>query len=108
MNMHWRRFAISDIPLDDQKEFDTWLRARWVEKDQLLDQCFETGRFPSELAGSIELGKVSEEQKAASAAGYVETHVQLGHWAEIRQIFSILAGVASLCKLSQNLWGLWH
>lgn len=108
VNMHWRRFAISDIPLDDQKEFDIWLRARWVEKDQLLDQCFETGRFPSELAGSIELGKASEEQKAASAAGYVETHVQLGHWAEIGQIFSVLAGVASLCKLSQKLWGLWH
>ncbi|KAE8357131.1 hypothetical protein BDV27DRAFT_164806 [Aspergillus caelatus] len=70
--MYWRRFAVSDIPLDDQKEFDAWLRARWTEKDQLLDEYFETGRFPSDLGGFVHNVGVSESLKAAAAAGYVE------------------------------------
>lgn len=97
---------MSDIPLDDQKEFDVWLRARWVEKDQLLDECFETGRFPSELAGSIESGSGSEKQKAAASAGYVETYVRLSRWTEIGQIFIVLAAIAAVCKFLPKLWAL--
>lgn len=96
--MHWRRFAVSEIPLDDHKEFDAWLRARWAEKDQLLDQYFETGRFPSELAGTIEAKHVTDEQKKAVEAGYVESYVRLHHWIEIGQIFMVLVGLAFLCR----------
>lgn len=96
--MHWRRFAVSEIPLDDQKEFDAWLRARWAEKDQLLDQYFETGRFPSELAGTIEAKHATDEQKKAVKAGYVESYVRLHHWIEIGQIFMVLVGLAFLCR----------
>lgn len=109
VNMHWRRFAISDVPLEDQKEFDAWLVQRWVEKDQLLEECFKTGRFPSKLAGFIEAdGRKSEKQRLASLSGYVETHVQLEHWAEVGQIFSVLTGTAVLYKLSRKLWSLWR
>jgi hypothetical protein len=97
--MYWRRFAVADIPLDDQKDFDAWLRARWTEKDQLLDEYFETGRFPTELTGTIETGEVTAEQKAAASAGYAEAHVRLGHWREIGRIFAVLTGVAFLCKV---------
>ena len=97
--MYWRRFAVSDIPLDDQKEFDAWLRARWTEKDQLLEEYFETGRFPSELAGFVDDVDVSESLKAAAAAGYVEVFVRLGHWSEIGRIFMVLIGAALLCKV---------
>lgn len=102
--MHWRRWAVSDIPLDDQREFDDWLRARWTEKDQLLDEFFETGRFPSQLAGTIDATTVSQAQKTAASAGYAEAHVRLGHWSEIGRIFGVLIGVALLCKL--QFWGL--
>lgn len=97
--MHWRRFAVSDIPLDDQKEFEEWLRARWAEKDQLLDYFFETGRFPSELAGTIEAKNATEEQQVALSAGYVESYVRLHHWTELGQIFVVLVGLAVLCKV---------
>lgn len=89
---------MSEIPLDDQKEFDAWLRARWAEKDQLLDQYFETGRFPSELAGTIEAKHATDEQKKAVDAGYVECYVKLHHWLEIGQIFMVLVGLGFLCR----------
>lgn len=89
---------MSDIPLDDQKEFDDWLRARWTEKDQLLDHYFETGRFPSELAGTIDSKHATAEQKKAVEVGYVESYVRLHHWMELGQIFMVLVGVAFLCR----------
>ncbi|KAB8232149.1 putative RNA polymerase II transcription elongation factor (Ctr9) [Aspergillus alliaceus] len=99
VNMYWRRFAVSEIPLDDQKEFDTWLRGQWTEKDRLLDEYFETGRFPSDLSGSIDNANVSEEQQAAAAAaGYVESFVKLGHWSEIGRIFMVLIGAAFIAR----------
>ncbi|KAJ5584055.1 Phospholipid/glycerol acyltransferase [Penicillium hispanicum] len=98
VNMHWRRFPVSEIPLDDQKEFDAWLRARWAEKDELLDHYFETGRFPSELGGTIKASHASDEQKLAASAGYVESYVRLHHWVELGQIFMVLVGLAFLCR----------
>ncbi|ODM23536.1 hypothetical protein SI65_01125 [Aspergillus cristatus] len=106
VNMHWRRFRISEIPLDDQKDFEEWLLARWTEKDQLLEECYETGRFPTDLAGTIEAGNVSEKQKTAASNGYAETSVRLGHWTELLQVFGVLFGVACLCKLP-SLMGFW-
>lgn len=103
--MYWRRFAVADIPLDDQSEFDAWIRARWAEKDQLLDECFETGRFPTELGGSIVVGTDTPEQTSAAATGYAETQVRLGHWTELGRIFMVLVGTALLCRLPR-LFGL--
>lgn len=90
---------MSEIPLDDQKEFEAWLLARWLEKDQLLDHCFETGRFPTALAGSIEADSVPKKQQIAAADGYAETPVRLGHWTEVVQIFAPMVGLAVACKL---------
>lgn len=97
--MYWRRFAVADIPLDDQQEFDAWLRARWAEKDALLEQYFETGRFPSALAGSIEVGNGDATQSDAAKCGYAEAHVRLGHWTEVGRIFRVVFGLAFLCRV---------
>jgi hypothetical protein len=101
--MYWRCFAVADIPLDDQAEFDTWLRARWTEKDDLLDQYFETGRFPSDLAGSIDVGHGDDNQLAAAETGYVEAHVRLSHWTEVGRIFRVIFGLAFLCQVPKLL-----
>lgn len=103
VNMHWRRFAVSEIPLDDQKEFEAWLVARWAEKDQLLEEYHETGKFPTDLEDSISGGE-SADQKAVASAGYAEADVRLVHWTEVGQIFGVLAAVASLFKLLPKLW----
>lgn len=85
--------------MDDQKKFETWLLARWTEKDDLINQCFETGRFPTALTGSIEADNVSKKQKIAASDGYAETSVRLGHWTEVVQIFAVLISAAAICSL---------
>lgn len=64
-----------------------------------MDQYFETGRFPSELAGTIEAKNPSKEQKVALEAGFVESRVRLHHWIELGLIFMVLVGVALLCRV---------
>ncbi|KAF4785354.1 acyltransferase [Colletotrichum scovillei] len=80
VNFHWRRFRLADIPLDDAKVFDTWLRERWYEKDAIMEEYLSTGRFPA-----------SQDLKG----GFVETEVRLKSWIELGQIFVVL-GIAGL------------
>ena len=47
VHLHWRRFKVSSIPLSSLEDFDKWLQARWQEKDVLLQEHEQTGRFPS-------------------------------------------------------------
>jgi lysocardiolipin and lysophospholipid acyltransferase len=90
--MHWRRFAISEIPLDDQAEFETWLTERWAEKDQLLEHFVETGRFPT--------GDGNDDQTLGKpvSPGLIETEVKLGHWLEATQVFVVLGILALLAR----------
>ncbi|KAK6951532.1 hypothetical protein Daesc_006053 [Daldinia eschscholtzii] len=75
VNFYWRRFALADIPLDSQEEFDKWLRERWYEKDALLEQYVSTGRFPANAAG---------------IKGHIETEVRTQYWWEFIKIFVML------------------
>ena len=81
--MYWRRFAVSSIPLDDSRAFEIWLRARWTEKDQLLDLYLRTGHFPAD-AGVDK----TPEGKTRRGAGYIETEIRPFHWYEFLQIFA--------------------
>ena len=97
--MHWRRFQVSKIPLEDQKDFEAWLIERWSEKDQLMDEYFETGRFPSELAGSVKADGAEKGQQIAAEAGFVESYARVHHWRELGLIFVVLLSVACVCKV---------
>ena len=93
--MYWRRFAVSSIPLNDAKEFEAWLLARWREKDELLEQWYNTGRFPSDIASA-------DESKGVSKAGFIETEITLGNWLEIGQIFIFVATLALVVNVILN------
>ncbi|KAL6821350.1 acyltransferase domain-containing protein [Trichoderma camerunense] len=80
VNFYWRKFKLSDIPLDDADEFDAWLRAEWYKKDALMEQYLTTGRFPT---------------MAGSKIDFIETKVQTKTPLEILQVFSIV-GIAGL------------
>ncbi|KAL8953459.1 MAG: hypothetical protein Q9222_000663 [Ikaeria aurantiellina] len=82
VNMYWRRFEIWSIPVDNDRAFDNWLRARWIEKDQLLDNYQKTGRFPADT-GVDEL----PDGKKRHGAGYIETEIKPNKWYEYLQIF---------------------
>ncbi|KAL8762876.1 MAG: hypothetical protein Q9184_001172 [Pyrenodesmia sp. 2 TL-2023] len=83
VNMYWRRFDIWSIPADDDKAFDSWLRARWIEKDQLLEHYQKTGRFPADT-GVDEL----PDGRKRRGAGYIETEIKPNKWYEYLQIFA--------------------
>ena len=81
VNMHWRRFKIVDIPYLDHEAFDKWVLDRWKEKDELLEQFYDTGRFPSDKVTDV---------KAGIENGYIETAVKLRSWLEIASVFVVL------------------
>ncbi|OAA78539.1 Phospholipid/glycerol acyltransferase [Akanthomyces lecanii RCEF 1005] len=80
VNFHWRRFRLADIPLDDPKEFEEWLRNEWYKKDELMEIFMKKGRFPP---------------MTGSATPYVETEVRTRSPFEILQIFAVV-GIAAL------------
>lgn len=100
VNMHWRRFAVKDIPLDDHDTFDAWLRERWHEKDVLINEFLATGRFPATpYAVKGHVNNITKE-------GHIETEVKLAHWWEIGNIFVVLAAFALVAHLGAKIWTL--
>jgi lysocardiolipin and lysophospholipid acyltransferase len=78
VNFYWRRFRLSDMPLDDQEAFNIWLREEWYKKDALMEEYLTTGRFPP---------------MAGSKLDYIETEVKTRQPWEILQVFAVLGTV---------------
>lgn len=74
-HVHWRRFKISDIPVEDEKEFDKWLLDRWYEKDELLQRFKDTGSF------------IPKDEDHKQASEPIKAHVRLYNPFEVLQIF---------------------
>lgn len=100
VNMYWRRFAISDIPVDDHDAFDAWLMQRWREKDELLDGYLKTGVFPTDEAQTAE-GSGAEN-------GFINTEVKIRSIQEIGTIFVVLASLTMIVRLGGQLWSMRH
>ncbi|CAG8970759.1 hypothetical protein HYALB_00001544 [Hymenoscyphus albidus] len=92
VSMYWRKFAMADIPLDNSTKFEHWLRERWLEKDDLLEQQLVTGYFPASKSSSNGATK-----NGATDDGFIETEVKLANWWEVGKIYLVLAtaGLAS-------------
>ena len=86
--MHWRRFAVSSIPLDSLEAFDEWLQKRWLEKEELLEQHALTGRFPSSLKNGESL----------------TTHLRLGNWWEVLRMGGVLALAVTAFTVLPVFW----
>lgn len=87
--MYWRRFALSSMPLDDSHAFEHWLRARWTEKDRLMEGYYRTGRFPADVGASKR-----RDGKIIRGAGHIETEIRPTHWYEFLQVFAPIGLVA--------------
>lgn len=94
VNFYWRRFRVSDIPLEDQEKFDNWLRERWYEKDALMEQYITTGRFPPSPSGATKKGH----------EGFLETEVRARNRFEFLQIFIVLGMVGLIQNLLAKIW----
>ena len=90
VHMYWRRFRVSDIPLNNEKSFDSWLRARWVEKDAYIEYFYRTGNFPSDVGTTL-----MRDGSRRKGAGYITTTIKATQWHEFLQVF-IPIGILSL------------
>lgn len=93
---------MSTIPLDDQNAFAAWLSERWNEKDKLLQEFMDTGRFPADAELTIrnDVGQTKADN------GYINTEVRLEKWYEVGQIFVTLAAVALIADILAKLWNM--
>ncbi|KAL6247469.1 hypothetical protein RBB50_005815 [Rhinocladiella similis] len=104
VSMHWRRFAVKDIPLHNEKAFELWLLARWREKDVLIEQWYQTGRFPADIGVTK-----YKSGKTLRGCGHMDVPIRSSHWYEFLQIFApmgILAMVLYIFygDLPQRFW----
>ena len=90
VHMYWRRFRISDIPVDNEKSFASWLQARWVEKDAYIEYFYRTGKFPCDVGTTL-----MRDGSRRKGAGYIVTTIRATQWHEFLQVF-IPIGLLSL------------
>lgn len=83
VNMYWRRFRVADIPLNDPKKFEIWLRARWSEKDRFVEHYYRKGRFPADTGSTKD-----HTGRTLAGAGYIETAIKPKRWYEFLQVFA--------------------
>ena len=108
--MHWRRFRISEIPLDNEAAFAMWLKNRWTEKDYLLEHFFRHGTYPEgdpvkamhneaamqKLAKSESSGDNKRVIKPVTkGAKFITTEVKAGGMEEFLAIFSPITAAAT-------------
>jgi hypothetical protein len=97
VNMHFRRFKIEDIPIDDDKAFDIWLRNRWREKDYLLEHFVKYDRFPEDDKW---LFKQKEAKKTGPMnAKFIETQIKTNNLEEFLSIFAPLSSIMMVLNL---------
>ncbi|KAF9114304.1 hypothetical protein BGX27_011205 [Mortierella sp. AM989] len=105
INMHLRRFAIKDIP-ETEPEFVEWLRARWTEKDELMEEFYKTGKFPSKLTAE-DIGGANSEN--ADNKGGVSIRIPLKTRRTLDYLSPSSMIVLSLPVLAiAALYGLYH
>ena len=89
VSMHWRRFAIKDIPFKNQKAFELWTIARWREKDVLIEKYLRDGKFPADTgATKFKSGEIKQ------GSGHLEVQIRSSHWYEFLQIFAPMGVLA--------------
>lgn len=101
--MYWRRIAVSTIPLDDAKKFESWMDHQWRIKDALLEEYVATGRFPA--SKSLEINTVVDGKVETITNGdFIQTAVKPAHWWEVFNIFAVLAAFGLVFNILAKVW----
>jgi len=101
--MYWRRFAVSEIPINDPTKFDEWLLERWREKDQLLEGYLQTGSFPAN-DGEDEAPNGAISSKGVESKDYIETEIRAKHWFEFLRIYVPMTALYLIIRLVGQFW----
>lgn len=104
VNMYWRRYRISEIPVDNDEAFGRWLQNRWREKDYILEYFYKFNQFPS--GDPVAAMKAVEGKTQPKHAKTIATEVRGGGWDEFLSIFGPItsaAGALSSMDLTEPL-----
>ena len=105
--MHWRRIAISTIPVDDLKAFEAWLLGQWQIKEALLEDFAQNGRFPADDGYENDSKEADGDRSGlVKGAGFIETSVRLAHWYEVGQIFVVLGAFGLIFNILAKVYNL--
>lgn len=94
VNMHWRRFRTSEIPVDNADAFARWLNNRWREKDYLLEYFARYGRFPSGPVSDV-LQRL-QRKTPVEHSKYIATQLKGEGWNEFLGIFEPVTSLSSM------------
>ena len=100
VNMHWRRFAIKDMPLDDKDAMQQWILQRWREKDALIDAFQREGRFPA-VPEAVHIEGAPQEKEWKTP--YINTEVQLRNVFEVLSIFAPVCAAAMVGRVGVQI-----
>ncbi|OQN99790.1 hypothetical protein B0A48_14560 [Cryoendolithus antarcticus] len=104
VNMYWRRYRISEIPLETDEAFARWLSNRWREKDYILEYFYKFGQFPAdEPVAALQAVKGKRPPNHRKA---IATEVKGGGWDEFLSIYGPItsaAGALSAIDMTEPL-----
>ena len=89
IHMYWRRFRISEIPVDNTKSFESWLRARWIEKDAYIEHYYRIGQMPCDRGITA-----MPDGTKRKGCGYIETTIKATAWHEFLQAFAPIGALS--------------
>ncbi|KAF3926108.1 hypothetical protein ABW21_db0200311 [Orbilia brochopaga] len=113
VNLHFRRFRISEIPYNDTAAFEKWMRDRWTEKDQLMETYMSTGRLPGDdeeveviTNGGIEKPGRKVGKTETKAGNVIETEVKLRSWLEVPRVYAVVGITALTMNIASQIWAI--
>lgn len=104
VNMFWRRFKISEIPMENDAAFGRWLNNRWREKDYILEYFYKYSHFPAD--DPVKALAAAAGKAHPNHAKMISTEVKGGGWDEFLGIFGPLttaAGALQAVDLTEPL-----
>lgn len=102
VNMHFRRFRIANIPLDNDKAFDVWLRNRWREKDYLLEHFVRFNRFPDDHLWMMKQRKAGRVDLVPQPAKCIAAQIKSNSLEEFMSIFAPVTSVLMALSLASG------
>ncbi|EWC47699.1 hypothetical protein DRE_02899 [Drechslerella stenobrocha 248] len=113
VNLHFRRFRISNIPYNDTPSFDKWMRDRWAEKDEMMETYMTTGRLPGDEGeidvvanGGIEKPGRKVGKTEAGRDNVIETEVKLRSWLEVPRMYAVLGIALLTLNITSKIWAI--
>ncbi|KAI7280781.1 acyltransferase-domain-containing protein [Hortaea werneckii] len=103
VNMHWRRYKVSEIPVDDKEAMSQWVLQRWREKDELLETFNKTGKFPGDKEAVLIEGAPQEKEWKTA---YINTEVKPKTCGEFLQLFMPVIAAALVGRVCVQVFDL--